>query len=57
MNDPMVQAIHQMLDHTVSVDKRIEYIVEQLKRLGAPVEDEKATADKFDANYLNRIVD
>lgn len=26
-------------------------------RLGAPVEDEKATADKFDANYLNRIVD
>ncbi len=57
MNDPMVQAIHQMLDHTVNVDRRIEYIVEQLKRLGAPVEDEKATADKFDANYLNRIVD
>jgi len=57
MNDPMVQAIHQMLDHTVSVDHRIEYIVEQLKRLGVPVEDEKATADKFDANYLNRIVD
>jgi serine O-acetyltransferase len=57
MSDPMVKALHQMLDHTVSTDQRIEYILEQLKRLGVPVEDEKATADKFDANYLNRIVD
>jgi serine O-acetyltransferase len=57
ISDPMVKAVHQMLDHTVSTDQRIEYILEQLKRLGVPVEDEKATADKFDANYLNRIVD
>ena len=57
MNDPMVKAVHQMLDHAVTVDHRIEYILEQLRRLGVPVEDEKATADKFDANYLNRIVD
>jgi serine O-acetyltransferase len=57
MNDPMVKAVHQLLDHTVTTDHRIEYILQQLKRLGVPVEDEKATADKFDANYLNRIVD
>lgn len=57
MNDPMVKAVHSLLDHTVNVDHRIELIIEQLKRLGVPVEDEKATADKFDANYLNRIVD
>jgi len=57
MNDPIVQAVHQMLDHSVTVDHRIAYILEQLQRLGVPVEDEKATADKFDANYLNRIVD
>jgi len=57
MNDPVVKAVHQMLDHTVTTDQRIEYILQQLKRLGVPVEDEKATADKFDANYLNRIVD
>jgi len=57
MNDPMVKAVHQMIDHTVETDHRIEYILAQLKRLGVPVEDEKATADKFDANYLNRIVD
>lgn len=57
MNDPMVKAVHQMLDHTVNTDQRIEYILQQLKRLGVPIEDEKATADKFDANYLNRIVD
>jgi serine O-acetyltransferase len=57
MNDPMVMAMHQMLAHAVSVDQRMEHILEQLRRLGVPVEDEKATADKFDANYLNRIVD
>jgi serine O-acetyltransferase len=57
MNDPMVKAVHQMLNHTVTTDQRIEYIFQQLKRLGVPIEDEKATADKFDANYLNRIVD
>jgi serine O-acetyltransferase len=57
MNDPMVKAVHQMLDHAVNTDQRIDYILEQLKRLGVPIEDEKATADKFDANYLNRIVD
>jgi serine O-acetyltransferase len=57
MNDPMVKAVHQMLGHAVTVDHRIEFILEQLRRLGVPVEDEKATADKFDANYLNRIVD
>jgi serine O-acetyltransferase len=57
MNDPVVKAVHQMLDHTVTTDQRIEYILQQLKRLGVTVEDEKATADKFDANYLNRIVD
>jgi serine O-acetyltransferase len=51
------QAVHQMLDHAVNTDQRIDYILEQLKRLGVPIEDEKATADKFDANYLNRIVD
>jgi len=57
MDDPVAKAIHGLIDHTVSVDHRIELILEQLKRLGASIEDEKATADKFDPEYLNRIVD
>ena len=56
-NDPMVKAIHGLIDHTVSADKRIEYILEQLARMGCKVEDARATADKFDPAYLNRIVD
>ncbi|HEV8645629.1 MAG TPA: serine O-acetyltransferase EpsC, partial [Burkholderiales bacterium] len=57
MNDPVVKAIHGLIDHTVSADRRIEYILEQLARMGVKVEDARATADKFDPAYLNRIVD
>jgi serine O-acetyltransferase len=57
MSDPMAKAIHGLIDHTVATDHRIEVIIEQLRRLGVSVEEEKATADKFDPNYLNRIVD
>jgi len=56
-NDPVVKAIHGLIDHTVAADLRIEYILEQLSRLGVKVEDARATADKFDPTYLNRIVD
>ncbi len=57
MDDPMVSAIHGLIDHTVESDRRIEYILEQLARLGVKVEDARATADKFDPKLLNRIVD
>ncbi len=56
-NDPVVKAIHGLIDHTVAADLRIEYILEQLSHLGVKVEDARATADKFDPTYLNRIVD
>jgi serine O-acetyltransferase len=57
VDDPVANAIHGLIDHTVVTDHRIEFIVEQLKRLGVSLEEEKATADKFDPNYLNRMVD
>ncbi len=56
-NDPMVKAIHGLIDHCVSADQRIDYILEQLARMGVKLEDARATADKFDPSYLNRIVD
>ena len=39
------------------VDQRINPILEQLEKMGVNVEEERATADKFDPNYLNKIVD
>ena len=56
MNDPMAKAIHELIDHSVSTDRRIEQILEQLKRLGVDC-GEAGKRDKFDANYLNKIVD
>src|SRR3990172_3945902 len=34
MNDPMVKAIHELIDHSVITDQRIDKILEQLQRLG-----------------------
>lgn len=56
-NDPLAQAIHGLLGHGVVVDKRIELILEQLEKMGVSIDEERATADKFDPSYLNRIVD
>lgn len=57
MNDPVIKAIHGLLDHSVTSDKRIELILSKLEQLGVNCAEERATADKFDPNYLNKIVD
>jgi serine O-acetyltransferase len=56
MNDPITKAIHELIDHSVSTDKRLESILEQLTRLGADCGD-AGKRDPFDAGYLNKIVD
>ena len=56
MNDPLVKAIHELINHSVSTDQRIDRILEQLERLGAG-SGEVAERGQFDANYLNKIVD
>jgi len=56
-NDPFSKAIHGLLGHSMVVDQRIELILQQLEKMGVRVEEERATADKFDPNYLNKIVD
>ncbi len=57
MNDPVIKAIHALLDHTVTTDRRITELVGQLKELGVDVKEDRAVADGFDPNYLNKIVD
>jgi serine O-acetyltransferase len=54
MNDPMVQAIHGLLDHMVNIDGRMEQILLKLEQAGIQLELEK---DEFDPSYINRIVD
>ncbi len=56
-NDPVAKAIHGLLGHSVTVDQRIDFILQQLEKMGVSVEEERATADKFDPNHLNDIVD
>ena len=56
-NDPLSKAIHGLLGHSLVVDQRINRILDQLEKMGVSVEEERATADKFDPNYLNKIVD
>jgi serine O-acetyltransferase len=56
-NDPVSKAIHGLLGHSVVVDKRIDLILQHLEQLGVRVDEERATADKFDPGHLNKIVD
>lgn len=56
-DDPLAKAIHGLLDHAVETDRRIEVLIRKLESTGVSVEDELATADKFDPKYLGRIVD
>ncbi len=56
-DDPLSKAIHGLLGHSVTVDQRIDFILQQLEKMGVRVEEERATADKFDPNHLNKIVD
>ena len=56
-DDPLAKAIHGLLDHAVETDRRLELLLHKLERAGVSVDDELATADKFDPKYLSKIVD
>jgi serine O-acetyltransferase len=55
--DPVALAIHGLLDHAVDTDRRLELLLKYLEGAGISVEDDVATADKFDPKYLSKIVD
>jgi serine O-acetyltransferase len=56
MNDPMVKAIHGLIDHSANTDKRLEWIVAELQRLGSRPEGAKPD-DHFDPDSLNKMVE
>jgi serine O-acetyltransferase len=41
-NDPVAQAIHELMDHGSEADRRIEQLVEELERLRLRIESERA---------------
>lgn len=57
MNDPIVQAVHGLIDHTSFLDERLDRILEALQKMGVELPAESVGRDDFDPNYLNRIVD
>jgi serine O-acetyltransferase len=57
MDDPMVQAIHRLVDHAAATDARLEALIRQLQRDGVEVADAKATAERFDPKRLNEMLD
>ena len=56
-DDPLAKAIHGLLDHSVETDRRLDLLIKKLESSGVSLEDELATADKFDPKYLSKIVD
>lgn len=57
MNDPVVKAIHGLIDHSAHIDHRLELILAQLQKLGVEIPAGQDQPDDFDPNYLNKIVD
>jgi serine O-acetyltransferase len=57
MNDPIVQAIHRLIDHAAESDARLERLIARLQRDGVDVEEARATAEGFDPKRLNQMID
>ena len=57
LNDPVVQAIHQLLDHAAATEDRFNKLVAQLQRDGLDCGDAKATAERFDPQQINKMLE
>src|SRR5450759_5206753 len=57
MNDPVVQAIHSLLDHAASTDGRLQKLIDRLQNEGVDCGDAKATAERFDPTQINKMLE
>ncbi|HSN46632.1 MAG TPA: serine O-acetyltransferase [Casimicrobiaceae bacterium] len=57
MDDPVVQAIHRLIDHAAATDARMEALIAGLQQGGVDCGDAQAVADGFDPQRLNRMID
>jgi serine O-acetyltransferase len=57
MNDPMVQAIHRLIDHAANTDARLQALISRLQQGGIECGDDRATAAGFDPQRLNQMIE
>jgi serine O-acetyltransferase len=57
MNDPMVQAVHSLLDHAAATDERLKKLIDLLQERGVECGDAKATAERFDPEQINKMLE
>jgi serine O-acetyltransferase len=57
MNDPMVQAVHSLLDHAAATDERLKKLIDRLQERGVECGDAKATAERFDPEQINKMLE
>ena len=55
LNDPMAKVVHELIGHSADIDKRIDQILLELKRMGGRTE--ACEGQEIDANSLNKMVD
>lgn len=56
-DDPLAKAIHGLLDHAAETDRRLESLLRELSDQGVKCYEDVQAADKFDPQYLSKIVD
>ncbi|HEX7272278.1 MAG TPA: serine O-acetyltransferase [Casimicrobiaceae bacterium] len=57
MNDPMVQAVHSLLDHAAATDDRLKKLIDLLNERGVECGDAAATAERFDPDRINKMLE
>jgi serine O-acetyltransferase len=57
MNDPIVQAIHRLIDHAAASDARLDRLIAGLQDGGIDLDDARATAEGFDPKRLNQMIE
>jgi len=57
MNDPVVQAIHKLLDHAAETEDRMNRLVAQLQRDGVECGDAQAVVEAFDPGQINKMLE
>lgn len=56
-DDPLVKAIHGLIDHASAQEARIQHLCEVVEKLGGKVEPRDRHAGGFDADQLNKLVE
>jgi len=57
MNDPIVQAVHALLDHAGATEERLQKLVVLMQQGGFDCGDAKATAEGFDPEKINKMLE